>query len=54
MNLITEVSDCGQIERRSFADSILVLIVGQQVNEVQMMQQHIMELESRHTSMAQQ
>jgi hypothetical protein len=28
--------------------------VGQQVSEVQMMQQHIMDLESRHTSMAQQ
>jgi glucose repression regulatory protein TUP1 len=33
---------------------ISLLSVGQQVNEVQMMQQHIMELEQRHTSMAQQ
>ena len=31
-----------------------LMAVGQQVNEVQMMQQHIMELESRHSSMAQQ
>lgn len=37
---------------RSFLSNSLT--VGQQVSEVQMMQQHIMDLESRHTSMAQQ